>query len=281
MNINWYPGHMVKAKKEIIENLKVVDVVVEIVDARAPKATQNPDIQNYIKSKKTLVVLNKADLADPNTNKKWIKYFESQGKSAVEVNAVQGTGIKETIVKINELAKDKQEEAKAKGREGRSIKVMVIGIPNVGKSSFINRISKKTSAKVGNKPGVTVKQQWIRVTENIDLLDTPGILWPRMEDNKVKLDLAYIGSIKDETFEKEELAYSLIDTLRKTYPEKIKERFGIEFDDSTKTLEIVENIGRKRGCLISGGQVDLTKVSNIIIEDFRKGSIGRISLEWT
>lgn len=291
MNINWYPGHMAKTKRQIIEDLKLIDVVVEILDARAPKASINQDIKEYIKSKKRVVVLNKSDLADEEQNKKWVRYFESNNIPTVLVNANLGNGIDEVIRKIEKVYIEDKEGYVSKGRKGKSIRVMVIGIPNVGKSSFINRITKKASAGVGNKPGVTRQKQWVRVNENIELLDTPGILWPKFENEEVALKLAYIGTIKDDILEKVEIAYNLLKYLLENEIDKIVQRYKISEEEIKKELEnqdrmenenileIMYIIGRKRGAIVSGGQVDEEKVANIILDDFRSGKLGKITLE--
>lgn len=291
MNINWYPGHMAKTKRQIIEDLKLIDVVVEILDARAPKASINQDIKEYIKSKKRVVVLNKSDLADEEQNKKWVRYFESNNIPTVLVNANLGNGIDEVIRKIEKVYIEDKEGYVSKGRKGKSIRVMVIGIPNVGKSSFINRITKKASAGVGNKPGVTRQKQWVRVNENIELLDTPGILWPKFENEEVALKLAYIGTIKDDILEKVEIAYNLLKYLLENEIDKIVQRYKISEEEIKKELEnqdrmenenileIMYIIGRKRGAIVSEGQVDEEKVANIILDDFRSGKLGKITLE--
>lgn len=290
ININWYPGHMVKTKRQIIEDLKLIDIVVEILDARIPISSRNPDIEQYIKSKKRLVVLNKFDLADAAENQKWVKFYENQGIEAVLVNSNSGDGIDNAIKKIEKINKDNQKKFENKGRIGKAIRVMVLGIPNVGKSSFINRVTKKNSATVGNKPGVTRQKQWIRINNNIELLDTPGVLWPKFEKEDIALNLAYTGTIKDDILPIIEIGYNLLKLLIKEYPEKIIERYKLgkeeiknvlssDAEENEKILEIMHMIGRKRGALISGGNIDEEKVARIILEEFRSGKIGRITLE--
>ena len=290
ININWYPGHMVKTKRQIIEDLKLIDIVVEILDARIPISSRNPDIEQYIKSKKRLVVLNKFDLADAAENQKWVKFYEDQGIEAVLVNSNSGDGIDNAIKKIEKINKDNQKKFENKGRIGKAIRVMVLGIPNVGKSSFINRVTKKNSATVGNKPGVTRQKQWIRINNNIELLDTPGVLWPKFEKEDIALNLAYTGTIKDDILPIIEIGYNLLKLLIKEYPEKIIERYKLgkeeiknvlssDAEENEKILEIMHMIGRKRGALISGGNIDEEKVARIILEEFRSGKIGRITLE--
>lgn len=291
ININWYPGHMAKTKRQIIEDLKLIDVVVEILDARIPISSQNPDIQPYLKGKKRVEVLNKCDLADKNVTSAWVKYFEAKGIPAIITDSNSGKGIREVINKIREVYKEAQEKFAEKGRAGRSIRVMVIGIPNVGKSSFINRISKRTSAQVGNKPGVTRQKQWIRVEDGIELMDTPGVLWPKFGSEEVAMNLAYTGTIKDDILEKTEIAYSLLKYLVDNYKSNLSERYKLDNaideimnsdeyqDENDKYLAILELIGRKRGAIVSGGRVDYEKVSVILLDEFRSGKIGNITLE--
>lgn len=290
ININWYPGHMAKTKRQIIEDLKLIDIVVEILDARIPISSRNPDIEQYIKSKKRLVVLNKFDLADAAENQKWVKFYENQGIEAVLVNSNSGDGIDNAIKKIEKINKDNQKKFENKGRIGKAIRVMVLGIPNVGKSSFINRVTKKNSATVGNKPGVTRQKQWIRINNNIELLDTPGVLWPKFEKEDIALNLAYTGTIKDDILPIIEIGYNLLKLLIKEYPEKIIERYKLgkeeiknvlssDAEENEKILEIMHMIGRKRGALISGGNIDEEKVARIILEEFRSGKIDKITLE--
>lgn len=291
LNINWYPGHMAKTKRQIIEDLKLIDVVVEILDSRIPISSQNPDIQAYIKNKCRVEVLNKCDIADEKATAAWVKYFDSKGIPAVVTDSNSGKGIREVIKKVQEVFKEAQEKFAEKGRTGRSVRVMVIGIPNVGKSSFINRISKKTSAEVGNKPGVTRQKQWIRVEDGIELMDTPGVLWPKFGSEEVAMNLAYTGTIKDDILERTEIAYSLLKFLVNNYKSNLSERYKLENsideimnsdeyqDENDKYLEIFELIGRKRGAIVSGGRVDYEKVSVILLDEFRSGKIGNITLE--
>lgn len=290
-NINWYPGHMAKTKRQIIEDLKLVDVVIEILDARIPISSQNPDIQQYIKNKNKIIVLNKSDLADEKATKAWIKYFEKNGIPSVATESSTGKGIQEVVKKIKEVANDSQAQYALKGRVGKNIRVLVLGIPNVGKSSFINRISKKTSAQVGNKPGVTRQKQWIRVEDGIELMDTPGVLWPKFGSEEVAMNLAYTGTIKDEILEKTEIAYSLLKFFINNYSANLSERYKLDNlvneimisdeyqDENDRYLAVFELIGRKRGAIVSGGNVDYEKVSGILLDEFRSGKIGKITLE--
>ena len=285
-NINWYPGHMAKTKRQIIDDMKLVDVVIELLDARIPKSSQNPDIQGMVKNKKRIVILNKSDLADEKETKKWIEYFKKKNILAIEVDSNQGKGIKQVSQSIEKIMEDELKIQNSKGRIRKTIRVMIVGIPNVGKSSFINRISKKTTMTVGNKPGVTRQKQWIRIGNQIELLDTPGVLWPKFESEEVGLNLAYTGSIKEEILEKTEIAYNLLKFLDKNYPNDLYAKYKIseqELDeikeDPQYTLELMYLIGKKRGALISGGNIDEEKVSKIILDDFKNGRIGKITLE--
>lgn len=289
-NINWYPGHMAKTKKQIIEDLKLIDVVVELLDARIPMSSQNPDLQQIAKDKKRIIVLNKCDLADEVENKKWVSYFEKNGIKAILTDANSGAGINEVTRQIENLMKDENQKNAAKGRIGKSIRVMILGIPNVGKSSFINRISKKTSAGVGNKPGFTKQKQWIRLSNNIELLDTPGVLWPKFENEKVALNLAFTGTIKDDILEKTEIAFYLLKFLLENYKENVTGRYKIsneEFENivennqnpNEQIMDIFRLIGKRRGAIVSGGNVDEEKVANLLLDDFRTGKLGKNSLE--
>lgn len=291
VNINWYPGHMAKTKKQIIEDLKLIDVVVEILDARIPSSSSNPDIQEYIKDKKKVIALNKDDLADEKENKKWISYFKSKGIPAVLTNSNSGNGINEIIREIEKISQDEKNKYAQKGRIGKAIRVIILGIPNVGKSSFINRIAKRNSAIVGNKPGVTRQKQWIKVKENIELLDTPGILWPRLEQEKVALNLAYTGTIKDDIIDSNEVAFNLLKYLLENNRENIIQRYKLSDEEIKRILEnndvpeneniweIMKKIGRKRGAILSGGIIDEEKTSKLLIDDFRTNKLGRITLE--
>ena len=285
-NINWYPGHMAKTKRQITEDLKLIDVVIELLDARIPVSSVNPDISQITRNKKRIILLNKCDLADEVQNNKWLQYYKNKGIPTVLVDSNSGKGIEQVLREINKVMQEDLQIASNKGRIGKNIRVMIVGIPNVGKSSFINRISKKTSATVGNKPGVTKQKQWIRIANNIELLDTPGVLWPKFESEEVGLNLAYTGSIKDEIIEKTEIAYQLLRVLYKNYKKQLLERYKIlgfieqDGEEERETiLRLMDKIGEKRGAIISGGRIDLEKVANIVIEDFRSGKIGRITLE--
>ena len=244
VNINWYPGHMAKTKKQIIEDLKLIDVVVEILDARIPISSRNPDIEQITREKDKLIVLNKCDLADEKQNNNWVAKFKKDGIEAVLVNSNNGDGINTAIKKIEEIYKSRQEKYANKGRIGKSIRVMIVGIPNVGKSSFINRLTKKNSATVGNKPGVTRQKQWIRINQNIELMDTPGVLWPKFESEEVALNLAYTGTIKDDVLQTIEVGFSLLKKLIIDYPDNLVERYKLEKQEIEAILgqtELEEN----------------------------------------
>ena len=292
MNINWYPGHMAKTRKQIAEDLKIVDIVIELLDARIPVSSQNPDIAQIIKGKKKIIVLNKCDLADEKESKKWVSYFESKNIPAVLVDSNTGRGIDNVIRKIEKIMDEEKEIQAKKGRVGRKIRAMILGIPNVGKSSFINRISKKTTAEVGNKPGVTKQKQWIRINEKVELLDTPGVLWPKFESEEVALHLAFTGTIKEDVLEKTEVAYSLVKFLLENARENLCNRYGLKSEyieeilnrdnpENFNIYEIMLEIGKKRGCMISGGIVDEEKTAKIILDEFKNGKLGRITLEFS
>lgn len=285
-NINWYPGHMLKTKKQIIEDLKLIDVIIEILDARIPISSQNPEIKQITSNKKKIVILNKSDLANEIETKKWVNYFKSQGIIAIEADSNIGKGVKESLNQVQKLMQAEMEKAASKGRTNKNIRIMICGIPNVGKSSFINRMINKKSAEVGNRPGVTKQKQWVRVSSNIELLDTPGVLWPKFESEDVALKLAYTGSIKDELLDKTNIAYNLLKYLEKNNKKELFERYKLteqEFNsiivEDDETVELMNLIAKKRGAIISGGEIDYEKISSIILNDFRTGKIGRITLE--
>lgn len=276
--ISWYPGHMAKTKKQIIEDLKLIDIVIEILDARVPLASQNPDIEEIIKDKNKIIVLNKADLADNNITNKWIEFYKNKGIKAIAVESNNSKGIKDVIEAIKLEYESIKEKYMQKGRIGKAIRVMVLGIPNVGKSTFINSIAKRNTAKVGNKPGVTKQKQWIKVTNEIELMDTPGMLWPKLENKDFAMHLAFVGTIGENAIDKEEIAYYLLEYLIKNYPERITERFNIELKEK-ETMEVLEEIARKRGAIISGGNINMQKISDIILNEFQNGKLGRITIE--
>ena len=277
MNYQWYPGHMTKAKRMMQENIKLIDLVIELVDARIPLSSRNPDIDNLAQNKSRIILLNKSDLADPVYNKQWARYFEGLGAHVLEVNAKSGAGIKSIQGLVQEACKEKIERDRKRGIVNRPIRAMVVGIPNVGKSTFINSFAGKACAKTGNKPGVTKGKQWIKLNKSLELLDTPGILWPKFEDQEVGKHLAFIGSMNDEIIVMEELAFDLITSLKDLYPDALKSRYGIEqLGDS---VEILSLIAENRKCYAKGEELDLLKASNLFVDDFRSGKLGRISLE--
>lgn len=278
MNIQWYPGHMTKAKRQMQEDLKLIDLIIELVDARVPLSSRNPDIDQLGQNKSRLILLNKADLADERQNEAWKEYFQSKGFYVVKVDSRNGAGMKTIQNVIQEACKEKIERDRRRGIKNRPIRAMVAGIPNVGKSTFINTFAGKSCAKTGNKPGVTKGKQWIRLNKNVELLDTPGILWPKFEDQLVGIRLACVGSIKDDILNIEELALWLLEKLKKDYPGFLEKRYGISEEGTP--LETLEAIAKARGCLKRGEELDYVKASGLIFDDFRGGKIGRITLEW-
>ena len=278
MNIQWYPGHMTKAKRAMKEDVKLVDLVIELVDARAPLASRNPDIDSLAAGKGRVILLNKADLASEKANAAWITYFESQGFQVMKIDARAKATLKQIQAVVQEACKEKIERDRRRGILNRPVRAMVVGIPNVGKSTFINSFAGKAAAKTGNKPGVTKGNQWIRLNKQVELLDTPGILWPKFEDQRVGLLLAFLGSINDEILEKDELASELADYLRNITPGLLKERYGIE-EDGKKPYELLDEIAAARACLTKGGVNDLTKAARLLLDEFRGGKLGRITLE--
>lgn len=289
-NINWYPGHMAKTKKQIIQDLKLIDIVIELLDARIPISSQNPNIAEITKNKKKIIVLNKCDLSDDKQNKLCVEYFKNKNIPAVLVDSNSGRGIDECIREIEKIMKVDLEAHAEKGRTGRKIRAMILGIPNVGKSSFINRIAKRTTAGVGNKPGVTKQKQWIRINEKIELLDTPGVLWPKFESEEVALNLCFTGTIKEEILDKLEIAYQLTKFLLENYKKNLCERYKLDEKYIEETLaqdqpennniyEIMLEIGKNRGCIMSGGRVDEEKTARLILDEFKNGKLGKITIE--
>ena len=277
MHFQWYPGHMTKAKRMMQENMKLIDLVIELVDARVPVSSRNPDLDELGKNKARLILLNKSDLAEERMNDVWAAYFKEKGYSVVKLNAKKGGGIKSIQGVIQEACKEKIERDRKRGILNRPVRAMVVGIPNVGKSTFINALAGKACAKTGNKPGVTKGKQWIRLNKNVELLDTPGILWPKFEDQTVGLRLAWIGSIKDEILNTEELAAELTGFLVNSYPDVLKEKYEIE--ESADGFENLRGIAESRHCLVKGNELDTEKVAKLLLDDFRNGRLGRITLE--
>jgi len=277
MHFQWYPGHMTRAKRMMQENIKLIDLIIELVDARVPLSSRNPDIDELGKHKARLILLNKADLAQELWNDKWVAYFQEKGYSVLKVNSKKGGRMKSVFEIVEVACKEKRERDRKRGILNRPVRAMVVGIPNVGKSTFINAIAGKAATKTGNKPGVTKGKQWIRLNKNVEMLDTPGILWPKFEDQQVGLNLALIGSIKEELLNVEELALKLISFLLENYPKVLEEKYqALETEDSVKVLQ---EIASNRNCLEKGNELDLLKASRILLDDFRNGRLGRITLE--
>ncbi|WP_448920001.1 ribosome biogenesis GTPase YlqF [Eubacterium sp.] len=278
-NVQWFPGHMAKTRRLIKESLNLVDGVVELLDARVPYSSQNPELDGIIKNKPRIILLNKCDVANPTATAMWIKYFESKGAYAIPVDCKTGKGLNkfdDTVKKAlaNVIAKNEE-----KGMTGKPLRLMVVGIPNTGKSSFINRMGKNAKAKVADKAGVTKQNQWFVVGNGIELLDTPGVLWPKFDDPEVGDKLAFIGSVKDEVTDKETIACRLLESLAKTNPNAIEERYKISGVEGLQGWEILEMIGKKRGFLIKGGEIDYERAAVIVADEFRGGKLGRITLE--
>lgn len=276
--INWFPGHMVKTRREISANLKLVDAVIEIRDARIVSSSTNPEIEKLIGSKPRIILLNKADMAEDQVTRRWKKKLENEQTLVLEVNSLNGKGLNAIKPALNELLKDKLERNKERGIVNYHIRAMVVGIPNVGKSSFINRMAKNSIAKVGDRPGVTKNKQWIKTKDGIELLDTPGILWPKFEE-ETSLNLAFTGAIKDEIMDIETLALRLVERLSVHYGKRIEERYGLD-NLSEAALENMETIALKRGCILKGGEIDYTRVAVMLLDEFRSAKLGKISLEW-
>ena len=277
MNIQWYPGHMTKARRMMQENIKLVDLVIELVDARVPLSSRNPDIDDLGRNKARLLLLNKSDLADEAANEAWSAYFRAKGFQVVKLNSRSGAGFKSVNAAVQEACKEKIERDRRRGILNRPVRAMVAGIPNVGKSTFINSFAGKACTKTGNKPGVTKGAQWVRLNKQVELLDTPGILWPKFEDQEVGVKLAMIGSIKEEVLNTEELSMELLKLLKSRYSGSIHARYGA--DETQGEAELLGEIAKRRGCLMKGGEPDLTKAAAILLEDFRSGKLGKITLE--
>lgn len=312
-SFNWYPGHMAKTRKAMIDDLKMIDIVIEILDARIPMSSRNPDIEDIIKNKKKIVILNKKDLADDNVTKKWVEYFDKKGIIAIPFEANKKNDISKIINSIKLECKDIIDRYSNKGRTGYEIKAMIFGIPNVGKSTFINCVSRKGKAKAENRPGVTKEKQWIEISDDIVLMDTPGMLWPKLQNDEVKLHLSFINSIGVNAVDNEEIAFYLLKYLLENYKSKIESRYEIkiddfkncnnntddieknenntnsqnnydeefngEYDENEFVLDVRNKIATKKGCIMSGNRINETKVSNMILNDFRNGKLGNISLE--
>ncbi len=277
-NLQWYPGHMAKTRRLIEDNLKMIDVVIEILDARIPYSGRNPNFNDIIRNKPRLLVLNKSDLADRSRTDMWIKWYADRGVRVIPISCATGAGLNKVLNEANTLVGDKIEREKEKGRN-RTLRIMTVGIPNVGKSSLINRLLGKASAKTGDRPGVTRGKQWLKIKGGAELLDTPGILPPKFEDQAVAVRLAYTGAIKDEIMNTELLAYSLCEYLRDNYPDELCARYKLDTVSELKGYEVLEKIGRKRGFVISGGEVDMERAANTVLDELRGAKIGAVTLE--
>lgn len=277
-NLQWYPGHMAKTRRMIEDNLKLIDVVVEILDARIPFSGRNPNFDDIIRNKPRLIVLNKADLADKNRTRQWIDWYASNGLRVIPISCTTGMGINTVLNEARAVVQDKIDREKEKGRN-RTLKLMMVGIPNVGKSSLINRLVGKASTKTGDKPGVTRGKQWLRIKGDAELLDTPGILPPKFDDQTVAMRLAYTGAIRDEIMNTELLAYSLCDYLRDNYSDELYTRYKLDSVEDLEGYEVLEKIGKKRGFVISGGEIDMERAANMVLDELRGAKIGNITLE--
>ena len=278
MHFQWYPGHMTKARRMMQENIKLIDLVIELVDARIPLSSRNPDIDELGRQKSRLILLNKADLAENKWNDAWIEYFKDKGYLAVKVNSKKGGGIKNIQSVIREACKEKIERDRKRGILNRPVRAMVVGIPNVGKSTFINTLAGKACAKTGNKPGVTKGKQWIRLNKGVELLDTPGILWPKFEDQQVGMKLAFIGSIKDEILNTEELAAEFLKFMQQHYPGIIAGKYNVE--ETGDVYEVLNRIAESRHCIVRGNELDVEKAAALLMDDFRSGRLGELTLEY-
>ena len=279
MNINWYPGHMKKTMDNIRASLKLVDIVGEIIDSRIPISSKNPVIDDVLKDKPRIMILNKSDMADENETKKWLSYYRKKGYGAVVVDALHSKGLDKIYSVAKEMLSDKFKKLEEKNLSAKTIRMMIVGIPNVGKSTFINSISKRKSAKIGDRPGVTKQVQWIKTKNDLELLDTPGVLWPKFEDERIGLHLAFTGAIKDEIMDIENLAFRFIDELNKRDVNILKNRYNLSEDSYEDTLYLMEEIGRNRGAILKKNEIDYFKVANLVFDDFRKVKLGRITLE--
>lgn len=279
MNINWYPGHMKKTREQILENMKLVDVAVELLDARAPYSSSNPDIEEMVGTVPRIIVLNKSDLAEDGLTKQWISYYQSKDLEVVALNAMDGNGVRDLMKAMQRQSQQLYEKLLAKGRRKRALRVLIVGIPNVGKSSLLNRIIGKKSAKTGDRPGVTKGKQWVKLKGDMELLDTPGVLWPKIENQFSALKLAFLGSIKDQTMEIEEIAAELMKFLWERKPQVYMERFDIDSRQMESLEELMVALAKKRGCLLSADRIDYTRLANAFLLDFRSGKLGKITLE--
>jgi len=279
MNIQWYPGHMTKAKRMMAENIALVDIIIELLDSRIPLSSQNPEIERLAKGKPRIVVLNKADMSDPTATAEWVAHYKSQGLAAVCVDAITGKGIPQITDEARRIMQPKLERSQARGRIMRPIRAMIAGIPNVGKSTLINKLVGKAAAKTADRPGVTRGKQWIRIVKDFELLDTPGLLWPKFDDRRVGLNLAFTGAINDQIIDIVELSLELIETLRQKAPGALEARYKIEISDDDTSLVILEKMATARGFLLKGGTLNLERMAITLIDEFRAARLGKITLE--
>ncbi|MCI6737206.1 MAG: ribosome biogenesis GTPase YlqF [Intestinibacter sp.] len=278
LHINWYPGHMKKTKEMVQNNLKLVDVVIELLDARIPLSSKNPDIDRLAKNKPRVVVLNKSDLSDKNKLNRWISYYQSKGIKAIPVDTLRGSGVNKIVEECKNVTKEKMDALKEKGRKQRAIRVMIVGVPNVGKSSLINKLTGRKSTQTGDRPGVTKGKQWVKLKGDLELLDTPGILWPKFEDQNIALNLAFTRAIKDEILDIDTLGLKFIEKMSEIEPEKLKARYKLD-SLGEEPLETMEMIGRKRGFILGKNELDYTRIAKTVLNEFREGKIGKITLE--
>jgi len=279
VNIQWYPGHMTRTRRQIEADLKHVDLVVELIDARIPVSSRNPDIDRLTAGRPRLIVLNRADQADPAMNRRWAEHFKAQGHAVLETDARTGAGVGQFSRAVQGVLKEQIAKWREKGQVGRPVRAMVVGVPNVGKSTFINRVARKKSAKAGDRPGVTRGRQWVTVDSSLELLDTPGILWPRFEDETTGLHLAFTGAVKDDIMDVETLGFHLIKLLAERYPQALADRYGMEADASLEGWELLERAAQKRGFRMSGGEYDLERMARVLLDEYRGGRLGRFTLE--
>ena len=279
MNIQWYPGHMTKTRRQMEEDVKFVDMVAEVVDARIPISSRNPDIDSMVGDRNRMIIFNRSDQADPAQTAKWLAWYAQRGYAVLETDAKSGKGVNRFSGVVKAALRDKIAAWQAKGQVGRPVRIMVVGVPNVGKSTFINKVAKRKSAKAGDRPGVTRGKQWVNVDSGLDLLDTPGILWPKFEDETTGMHLAFTGAVKDEVMDSEALACGLMELLRDRYPNVLTERYKLSADPELQGWELLEQAARKRGMLISGGEVDTERMSKVLLDEFRGGKLGRFTLE--
>ena len=278
-SLSWFPGHMTKTKRMVVAEMGHMDAVCEIVDARIPRSSRNPDVDEMAAGKPRLIVLNRVDQADPAATKRWAEYFRKKGYAVIEVDAKNGKGVQQFAPAVRNLLKDKIRAYEEKGQVGRVLRLMVLGIPNVGKSTFINKVSGRKTAKAEDRPGVTRTKQWVPIDKTLELMDTPGILWPKFEDPTVGVKLAFTGAIRDDVLDREELAARLLEYLVEHYPDAVQQRFKITAADGENCFELLEAAGRKRGFLISRGEVDFERISRILLDEFRGGKLGVFTLE--